>query len=117
MDLRISGSRMVEGWHGVPYGKPLGRVGEDLIIVRIILTCVQSLRHLREHYDLLCNGGTDKGIATALDIPSRAGHYSNLPCRHRPEECGAHGRDRRRLAARDVFAEVDESVARFPGQG
>jgi hypothetical protein len=91
MDLRISGSRMVEGWHGVPYGKPLGRAGEDLMIVRIILARVQSLEHLPEHCGLLGKGGTDMRIAAALDIPSRAGHYSNLSRRHRPEECGARG--------------------------
>src|SRR6266487_5292485 len=37
LGLGMSGPQVVEGWHGVPYGKPLARTREYVEIVRAIL--------------------------------------------------------------------------------
>src|SRR3954469_2090931 len=37
LGLGPSGPQVVEGWHGVPYGKPLARTREYVTIVRSIL--------------------------------------------------------------------------------
>src|SRR5213078_3052573 len=37
LGLGVSGPQVIEGWHGVPYGKPLVRTREYVEIVRRIL--------------------------------------------------------------------------------
>src|SRR5215468_1306517 len=37
LGLGVSGPQVVEGWHGVPYGKPLTRMREYVAIVRAVL--------------------------------------------------------------------------------
>ena len=37
LGLGLSGPQVVEGWHGQPYGKPLGKTREYVEIVRTIL--------------------------------------------------------------------------------
>ena len=43
MGIGASGPQVVEGWHGVPYGKPLSRTREYIAIVRQILKREQPL--------------------------------------------------------------------------
>ena len=43
-----SGPQVVEGWHGVPYGKPLQRYREYIEIVRTILAREAPLRVPRQ---------------------------------------------------------------------
>src|SRR5205823_12971336 len=50
-----------EGWHGVPFGKPLGRTREYVEIVREILKRERPLEHHGEHYDVPVRGGTGLG--------------------------------------------------------
>ena len=45
LGLGVSGPQVVEGWHGVPYGKPLGRTREYIEIVRKIWAREQPLEH------------------------------------------------------------------------
>ncbi|MGQ0668449.1 MAG: LLM class F420-dependent oxidoreductase [Actinomycetota bacterium] len=61
LGLGISGPQVVEGWHGVPYGKPLARTREYVYIVRAILRRDAPVEHHGEHYDLPVKGGTGLG--------------------------------------------------------
>ena len=73
LGLGASGPQVVEGWHGVPYGKPLGRAREYVGIVRAILQREKPLEHHGEHYDIPLRGGTGLGKALKLIIhPLRA---------------------------------------------
>ena len=68
LGLGASGPQVVEGWHGVPYGKPLGRAREYVEIVRAILQREKPLEHHGEHYDIPLRGGTGLGKALKLII-------------------------------------------------
>jgi F420-dependent oxidoreductase-like protein len=61
LGLGVSGPQVVEGWHGVPYGKPLVRTREYVDIVRAILRRDGPLEHHGEHYDIPLRGGTGLG--------------------------------------------------------
>lgn len=61
LGLGVSGPQVVEGWHGVPYGKPLGRTREYVKIVRAALNRGEPLEHHGEHYDVPLRGGTGLG--------------------------------------------------------
>ena len=52
LGLGPSGPQVVEGWHGVPYGKPLTRTREYVSIVRQILRREAPLEHKGEHYQI-----------------------------------------------------------------
>src|SRR5215831_19304230 len=47
--IGASGPQVVEGWHGVPYGKPVTRAREYVEIVRKILKRERPLEHHGEH--------------------------------------------------------------------
>src|SRR5258707_430089 len=68
LGLGVSGPQVVEGWHGVPYGKPLVRTREYVEIVRSILRREQPLEHHGEHYDIPVRGGTGLGKPLKLII-------------------------------------------------
>lgn len=61
LGLGVSGPQVVEGWHGVPYGKPLVRTREYIDIVRAILRREKPLEHHGEHYDIPVRGGSGLG--------------------------------------------------------
>jgi len=61
LGLGVSGPQVVEGWHGVPYGKPLVRTREYVEIVRTILRREKPLEHHGECYDIPLRGGTGLG--------------------------------------------------------
>src|SRR6185312_15322308 len=46
-----SGPQVVEGWHGVAYGKPLARTREYAAIIRQVLERKAPLEFHGEHYD------------------------------------------------------------------
>ncbi len=52
LGVGASGPQVIEGWHGVPYGKPLGRTKEYIEIVRKILARDAPLTHQGEHYQI-----------------------------------------------------------------
>jgi F420-dependent oxidoreductase-like protein len=68
LGLGVSGPQVVEGWHGVPYGKPLGRTREYVGIVREILKRERPLEHHGEHYDIPVRGGLGLGKPLKLII-------------------------------------------------
>lgn len=61
LGIGASGPQVVEGWHGVPYGKPLTRAREYVDIIRTILKREKPLEHHGEHYDIPCQGGSGLG--------------------------------------------------------
>jgi F420-dependent oxidoreductase-like protein len=54
LGLGSSGPQVVEGWHGVPYGRPLTRTREYVSIVRQILAREAPLEHKGHHYQIPC---------------------------------------------------------------
>ncbi len=75
LGLGLSGPQVVEGWHGQPYGKPLGKTREYVDIVRTILRREAPLEHHGPHYDIPYTGDDATGLGKALKIivhPNRA---------------------------------------------
>jgi F420-dependent oxidoreductase-like protein len=66
MGLGLSGPQVVEGWHGVPYGKPLGKTREYVEIVRKAIQRVEPLEHHGEHYQIPYAGPDATGLGKPL---------------------------------------------------
>lgn len=66
LGLGPSGPQVVEGWHGVPYGKPLARTREYVEIVRQIWAREQPLQHQGVHYQIPYNGPGASGLGKPL---------------------------------------------------
>ncbi len=77
LGLGLSGPQVVEGWHGQPYGKPLGKTREYVSIVRTIFARQEALVHLGAHYQIPYQGADATGLGKPLKsiIHGRA----NLP--------------------------------------
>jgi F420-dependent oxidoreductase-like protein len=74
--IGASGPQVVEGWHGVPYGKPVTRAREYVEIMRNIWRREAPLEHQGEHYNIPCRDGSGLGKPLKLIIhPLRA----NIP--------------------------------------
>ena len=61
-----SGPQVVEGWYGVPYGKPLTRTREYIEIVRKVLAREAPLTHDGFHYQIPKSGAGTTGLGKAL---------------------------------------------------
>jgi F420-dependent oxidoreductase-like protein len=61
-----SGPQVVEGWHGVPFGKPLGRTREYIAIIRRILEREAPLEFAGEHYQIPYRGPGATGLGKPL---------------------------------------------------
>src|SRR5260221_1701763 len=61
-----SGPQVVEGWHGVPYGKPLQRTREYIEIVRTILAREVPVEHHGKEYDIPYTGPGATGFGKPL---------------------------------------------------
>ena len=75
LGLGLSGPQVAEGWHGVPYGKPLGRTREYVEIVRRILAREAPVEHHGAHYDIPYTGPGATGLGKPLKLivhPRRA---------------------------------------------
>jgi F420-dependent oxidoreductase-like protein len=66
LGLGPSGPQVVEGWHGVPYGKPLERTREYVGIIRQILAREKPVEHHGEHYDVPNTGPGTTGLGKPL---------------------------------------------------
>lgn len=66
--IGASGPQVVEGWHGVPYGKPVMRAREYVEIMRKIWRREAPLEHHGEHYDIPCSDGSGLGKPLKLII-------------------------------------------------
>jgi F420-dependent oxidoreductase-like protein len=70
LGLGTSGPQVVEGWHGQPWGKPLGKTREYVEIVRQALSR-QTLEHHGEHYDIPYRGPGATGLGKPLKLMAR----------------------------------------------
>jgi F420-dependent oxidoreductase-like protein len=61
-----SGPQVVEGWHGVPFGKPLARTREYIEIIRKIIAREAPLEFQSEHYRIPYRGPGATGLGKPL---------------------------------------------------
>lgn len=61
-----SGPQVIEGWHGMPYGRPLTRTREYIEIIRKILARETPLTHEGFHYQIPYNGDGATGLGKPL---------------------------------------------------
>jgi F420-dependent oxidoreductase-like protein len=66
LGVGASGPQVIEGWHGVPYGKPLGRTKEYIEIIRKILAREAPLTYQSEHYQIPYTGPGATGLGKPL---------------------------------------------------
>ncbi len=66
LGLGPSGPQVVEGWHGLPYGKPLTRTKEYISIIRKVLAREAPLEHHGVHYDIPVTGEGTTGLGKPL---------------------------------------------------
>jgi F420-dependent oxidoreductase-like protein len=66
LGLGPSGPQVVEGWHGVAYGRPLTRTKEYISIIRKILAREEKLTHDGFHYQIPYRGEGATGLGKPL---------------------------------------------------
>jgi len=66
LGLGPSGPQVIEGWHGVPYGKPLTRTREYIQIIRKILAREEPLEFHGSEYDIPARGAGVTGLGKPL---------------------------------------------------
>jgi len=66
LGLGPSGPQVIEGWHGVPYGRPLTRTREYVSIVRQIFAREAPLEHKGFHYQIPYTGPGATGLGKPL---------------------------------------------------
>ena len=66
LGLGPSGPQVVEGWYGVPYGKPLTRLREYVSIVKAVFAREAPLTHEGEHYQIPYTGPGATGLGKPL---------------------------------------------------
>jgi len=66
LGLGPSGPQVVEGWHGVAYGRPLTRTKEYISIIRTILERKVKLEHEGFHYQIPYRGEGSSGLGKPL---------------------------------------------------
>ena len=71
LGLGVSGPQVVEGWHGVGYGKPLRRTREYVDIVRAILAREAPLEYRGEDYRFPYDGADASGLGKPLKLIGR----------------------------------------------
>ncbi len=70
LGLGTSGPQVVEGWHGEPWGKPLGKTREYIELVRTALRR-EVLEHHGEHYRIPYDGPGATGLGKPLKLMLR----------------------------------------------
>jgi F420-dependent oxidoreductase-like protein len=70
LGLGTSGPQVVEGWHGEPWGKPLGKTREYVEIVRAALRR-EVVEHHGEHYRIPYDGPGSTGLGKPLKLMLR----------------------------------------------
>lgn len=74
LGLGLSGPQVVEGWHGVPYGKPLVRTREYVAIVRKAIARQEPLTWQGEHYTIPYAGAGSTGLGKPLRLITHPTH-------------------------------------------
>ena len=64
--LGASGPQVVEGWHGVAYGRPITRTREYIEVVRKIMAREGNVEYEGYHYNLPYNGEDATGLGKPL---------------------------------------------------
>jgi F420-dependent oxidoreductase-like protein len=70
LGLGTSGPQVVEGWHGQPWGKPLGKTREYIEIVRSALRR-EVVEHAGDHYRIPWDGPGSTGLGKPLKLMLR----------------------------------------------
>src|ERR1700746_2212660 len=70
LGLGTSGPQVVEGWHGEPWGKPLGKTREYVEVVREALRR-EIVEHEGEHYRIPYDGPGATGLGKPLKLMMR----------------------------------------------
>jgi F420-dependent oxidoreductase-like protein len=70
LGLGTSGPQVVEGWHGQPWGKPLGKTREYVEVVRAALRR-EVVEHEGEHYSIPWDGPGATGLGKPLKLMLR----------------------------------------------
>lgn len=71
LGLGVSGPQVVEGWHGRPYGKPLGVTREYVAILRKMFARDEPVTHDGAHYQLPYTGEGATGLGKPLKLMFR----------------------------------------------
>lgn len=66
LGLGVSGPQVVEGWHGVPFGKPLVKTREYVEIVRAVWRRERPLEFKGEYYQIPYRGPDATGLGKPL---------------------------------------------------
>jgi len=66
LGLGPSGPQVIEGWHGVAYGRPLTRTREYVTIIRKILAREEPVEHKGFHYEIPYHGPGATGLGKPL---------------------------------------------------
>ncbi len=66
LGIGLSGPQVVEGWHGVAYGKPLVKTREYVEILRKIFAREEPLTHAGKHYQIPYEGDDATGLGKPL---------------------------------------------------
>ena len=66
LGLGPSGPQVVEGWHGVAYGKPVQRMREYVEIIRNIIARAEPLTYAGQHYQIPYQGSDASGLGKPL---------------------------------------------------
>src|SRR4029450_7983205 len=66
LGLGVSGPQVVEGWYGMPFGKPLARTREYISILRKIWRRAEPVRNDGPHYPLPYHGPNAWGLGKPL---------------------------------------------------
>jgi F420-dependent oxidoreductase-like protein len=74
LGLGLSGPQVVEGWHGVAYGKPLGKTREYVSIVRKAIARKERLTYDGAHYQIPYAGADATGLGKPLRLMTHPSH-------------------------------------------
>jgi F420-dependent oxidoreductase-like protein len=61
-----SGPQVIEGWHGVPFGKPMQRTKEYIAIIKLVLAREKPLEFHGEQYSIPYDGPGSTGLGRPL---------------------------------------------------
>ncbi|MFQ5967166.1 MAG: LLM class F420-dependent oxidoreductase [Acidimicrobiia bacterium] len=68
LGLGVSGPQVAEGWHGVPYGRPLARTREYVEIVRRVLARDGPVSYEGDYYQIPYEGSDATGLGKPLKL-------------------------------------------------
>jgi len=74
LGLGMSGPQVVEGWHGVPYGKPLAKTREYVAIVRQAIGRDEKLTYDGTDYQIPYRGTDATGLGKPLRLMTHPTH-------------------------------------------